>query len=288
VTELLLRILASGEVVAATARDGRPAGARTFGPPAGVVGSIYKGRVVNVEPSIQAAFLDVGLGRNVFLHVADLDPPSCINLPFPAAFTVTVPASRRPPIQNVVWRGRQMLVQVIKEAQGQGGPTASAYLSLASPSLVLMPALARVGVSRKAPAEHRDALRQAVERLRSGAGPGFVIRAGAVGRSDAELAGELARLLRLWNHIGATADRLRGPGLVYRESDPVNQALFDHVKDDLAAVYVDGSPEELARARALAEVIRPGAGRLVHDCNDRETLFSRFEIRELTNLSPVE
>jgi ribonuclease E len=286
VTELLLRILASGEVVAATAREGRPTGTRTIPPPAGVVGSIYKGRVVNVEPSIQAAFLDVGLGRNVFLHVSDLDPASYNNLPFPAAFTPTIPASQRPPIQNVVWRGRQMLVQVIKEAQGAGGPTARAYLTLASPSLVLMPAVERVGVSRKAPEEHRDALRAAVERLRSGAGPGFVVRAAAVGRSDAELAGELTLLLRLWNHVGATADRLRAPALVYRESDPERQALLDHVTDDLAAVYVDGSPEERARVRALAEVIRPGAGQLVYDCNDRETLFSRFEIREPTNPSP--
>src|SRR5262249_12498111 len=139
------------------------------------VGNIYKGRVVNIEPSIQAAFVDFGGGRNGFLHVSDVDYQYYKHLTGPGG---AVPARsyehldddddeederpqrgkrrfnersvrNKPPIQEIFKRGSEVLVQVIKEGIGTKGPTLSTYISIPGRYLVLMPGLQRVGVSRK-------------------------------------------------------------------------------------------------------------------------------------------
>ena len=142
-----------------------------------LVGNIYKGRVVNIEPSIQAAFVDFGVGRNGFLHISDiepqyyrqggLDPDKAFELNDPAKAPSDGsnnggrPSDRRrkprigdrprvkPPIQDVLKRGDELLVQVIKEGFGTKGPTPSTYISIPGRYLVLMPPLGRVGVSKK-------------------------------------------------------------------------------------------------------------------------------------------
>jgi ribonuclease E len=153
------------------------------------VGNIYKGTIVNLEPSIQAAFVDFGVGRNGFLHISDVEPqyfrqggydPDTIDAT-PTAFKSsdvdegddddgeaggngnggvrTASRARRrrpgarprikPPIQDIFRRGDQVMVQVIKEGIGNKGPTLSTYVSIPGRYLVLMPPLGRVGVSRK-------------------------------------------------------------------------------------------------------------------------------------------
>ena len=146
------------------------------------VGNIYKGKIVNLEPSIQAAFVDFGVGRNGFLHISDVEPqyfrqgghdPQIANES--RGYTAAgarrdesehertgdrlAPRQRRgrpgqrprfkPPIQDIFHRGDEVLVQVIKEGIGTKGPTLSTYISIPGRYLVLMPALGRVGVSRK-------------------------------------------------------------------------------------------------------------------------------------------
>jgi ribonuclease E len=151
------------------------------------VGNIYKGVVVNLEPSIQAAFVDFGVGRNGFLHISDIEPQyfrqggldpnkplgsvephhapahaseSAVGDEFSEGVEPTAsdrPRNHRfggrprikPPIQDIIRRGDEVLVQVIKEGIGTKGPTLSTYISIPGRYLVLMPALGRVGVSRK-------------------------------------------------------------------------------------------------------------------------------------------
>ena len=154
------------------------------------VGNIYKGEVVNLEPSIQAAFVDFGVGRNGFLHISDVEPqyfrqggyqpdePIGPNGPrrTPPARGLRGRCARRrrdrgrarrrgsaprrpyrpggrprikPPIQDILRRGDEVLVQAIKEGIGTKGPTLSTYISIPGRYLVLMPALGRIGVSRK-------------------------------------------------------------------------------------------------------------------------------------------
>lgn len=125
------------------------------------VGNIYKGKVVNIEPSIQAAFVDFGVGRNGFLHVSDIEHQYFKHL-LPEEKGDQADSQRRrpkrrnerntrskPPIQEILKRGSEVLVQVIKEGIGTKGPTLSTYISIPGRYLVLMPGLQRVGVSRK-------------------------------------------------------------------------------------------------------------------------------------------
>ncbi len=151
------------------------------------VGNIYKGRVVNIEPSIQAAFVDFGVGRNGFLHVSDVEYQYYKHLTGPGGSVPARPEEddeederpqrgggkkrfnersvrNKPPIQEIFKRGSEVLVQVIKEGIGTKGPTLSTYISIPGRYLVLMPGLQRVGVSRKITDEGiRRQLRTALE-----------------------------------------------------------------------------------------------------------------------------
>src|ERR1700679_2694195 len=115
------------------------------------VGNIYKGRVTNVEPSIQAAFVDFGLGRNGFLHISDLMPSYFGRGGSDMQETVGRKISRRdrPPIQRCLRRGDEIIVQIIKEGIGTKGPTLTTYLSIPGRIIVMMPGMVSKGVSRK-------------------------------------------------------------------------------------------------------------------------------------------
>src|SRR6185503_3157222 len=167
------------------------------------VGNIYKGRVVNLEPSIQAAFVDFGVGRNGFLHVSDVeyqyykhllpngrdrggedeedDPRTARERP---RGRNERSVRNKPPIQEIFKRGSEVLVQVIKEGIGTKGPTLSTYISIPGRYLVLMPGLQRVGVSRKIDDEEtRRKLRASLNELQPPAGLGFIIRTAGIDRA---------------------------------------------------------------------------------------------------------
>src|SRR5687768_12479589 len=181
------------------------------------VGNIYKGKIVNLEPSIQAAFVDFGVGRNGFLHVSDVeaqyfrqagyDPEEIAEGNFPGADIDDDddegPKRRKPmrgnrprfkpPIQEIFKRGDEVLVQVIKEGIGTKGPTLSTYISIPGRYLVLMPALGRVGVSRKIEDDQqRRILRDIMLELNPPKGLGFIVRTAGQERTKKELSRDLA------------------------------------------------------------------------------------------------
>ena len=130
-----------------------------------MVGNIYKARVVNVESAIQAAFVDYGEGMNGFLHVSDLHPRY-----FPSGDKTEMvgrktPRRDRPPIQDALKKGQEILVQVLKQGIGTKGPTVTSYLSIPGRLLVMMPGMDRVGVSRKVDDEQREKMRKILDQL---------------------------------------------------------------------------------------------------------------------------
>src|SRR5687767_8558835 len=141
------------------------------------VGNIYKGRVTNVEASIQAAFVDFGLGRNGFLHISDLLPSYFGRRGEDVNERVGQKMARRdrPPIQRCLRRGDDIVVQVIKEGIGTKGPTLSTYLSISGKLLVMMPGMEGRGVSRKIEDDpERRRLRQILEQLAPPEDCGFI------------------------------------------------------------------------------------------------------------------
>src|SRR4051812_44923892 len=206
------------------------------------VGNIYKGRVTNVEPSIQAAFIDFGLGRNGFLHISDLMPSYFGRHGDDIKESVGRKMARRdrPPIQKCLRRGDDITVQIIKEGIGTKGPTLSTYLSIPGRILVMMPGMAKLGVSRKIEDdEERRRLRQILDSLKPPRECGFIIRTAGVSKSKAEIQKDLTYLTRLWQNIDKKIKSGPGPMELYTEGDLVTRTVRDVFTTDVSTIIVD-------------------------------------------------
>jgi len=279
------------------------------------VGNIYKGKVVNIEASIQAAFVDFGVGRNGFLHISDLEPQYFRQGGFdpdkpldsrngggvdwlddePAGeddedFDEGGPRKPRgnnrrqrpgarprvkPPIQDVLRRGDELLVQVIKEGIGTKGPTLSTYISIPGRYLVLMPALGRVGVSRKIEDdEARRKLRDMMHELDPPKGLGFIVRTAGVDRTKKELSRDLAYLLRLWKVIVRRLKKHPAPIDIYEESDMIIRTIRDIFTGDVDAIHID-EPAAYERAKEFLQIVMPRYVNHLHLYEGKEPLFHR-------------
>jgi ribonuclease E len=206
------------------------------------VGNIYKGRVTNVEPSIQAAFIDFGLGRNGFLHISDLMPSYFGRRGDDITESVGRKMARRdrPPIQRCLRRGDEIIVQIIKEGIGTKGPTLSTYLSIPGRILVMMPGMSKLGVSRKIEdEEERRRLRQILDALKPPRECGFIIRTAGVGKSKAEIQKDLTYLTRLWQNIDKKIKTTPAPTELYTEGDLVTRTVRDVFTSDVTRIVVD-------------------------------------------------
>ena len=276
------------------------------------VGNIYKGKVVNLEPSIQAAFVDFGVGRNGFLHISDVEPQYFRQGGYDPANLESEEASDdegekrgrrdqrgrgrrnprmssrprfKPPIQEIFKRGDEVLVQVIKEGIGTKGPTLSTYISIPGRYLVLMPALGRVGVSRKIDDDDdRRRLRDAMLDLNPPKGLGFIVRTAGQGRTRRDLSRDLAYLLRLWKVIVRRVKKKEGPVDIYEESDMIIRTIRDIFTSDVDAIYID---EESAyeRAREFLRLVMPRHVNRLKLYDGREPLFHKYKLeQEIANI----
>src|SRR6184192_1078103 len=206
------------------------------------VGNIYKGRVTNVEPSIQAAFVDFGLGRNGFLHISDLMPQYFGKKGEDIVESVGKKMARRdrPPIQKCLRRGDEIIVQIIKEGIGTKGPTLSTYLSIPGRILVMMPGMGKMGVSKKIEdEEERRRLRTILDGLKPPEDVGFIIRTAGIGKSKLEIQRDFTYLTRLWSTISKKRDSGPGPMELYTEGDLVTRTVRDVYSNDVDRIIVD-------------------------------------------------
>ena len=274
------------------------------------MGNIYKGRIVNIEPSIQAAFVDFGVGRNGFLHISDVEPQYYRQggLDPDKAFDVRRPprgrgrerrATRReprtaakrkprlgdrprvkPPIQDILRRGDEVLVQVIKEGFGTKGPTLSTYISIPGRYLVLMPPLGRVGISKKIDDEHdRRVLRDIMLDLKPPKGVGFVVRTAGTERTKSEMARDMAYLLRLWKSIVRRMRKYSAPIDIYQESDMIIRTIRDMFTEDVGRILID-EPAAYERAREFLELVMPKYAPRLQLYEGKEPLFHRYGLEE--------
>jgi len=281
------------------------------------VGNIYKGKIVNLEPSIQAAFVDFGVGKNGFLHISDVEsqyfrqggfepngPSSSGQNHRTDEFDVGEDDSQRrpprgrgrgqrpgarprfkPPIQEIFRRGDEVLVQVIKEGIGTKGPTLSTYISIPGRYLVLMPALGRVGVSRKIDDEdERRKLRDTLLELNPPKGLGFIVRTAGQGRTKKELSRDLAYLLRLWKVIVRRVKKSQAPIDIYEESDMIIRTIRDIFTSDVDAIYVD-QQNAFERARDFLQLVMPRHVNRLRIYEGKEPLFHKYNLdTEITQI----
>ncbi len=231
------------------------------------VGNIYLGKVQNVEAGIQAAFVDFGLGDNGFLHVSDLHPRYFPGADEDEAERVgkKTPRRERPPIQQCLKRGQEVIVQVLKEGIGTKGPTLTSYLSIPGRYLVMMPHMDNVGVSRRIEDEEtRRKMRDTLDQLDLPDGFGFILRTAGFGRNKTELKRDLAYLQRLWKDMDTRLKRGGKPRLLYAESDILLRSLRDVLTTDVNEVIIDDEAA-LRRAARFLKIVSPrSATKLFH------------------------
>jgi ribonuclease E len=250
------------------------------------VGNIYKGKVMNVEASIQAAFIDFGLGRNGFLHISDLMPTYFGRNGSDVQETVGRKMARRdrPPIQRCLRRGDDIIVQIIKEGIGTKGPTLSTYLSIPGKMLVMMPGMGKMGVSKKIEDEQeRRRLRQILDGLKPPKDVAFIIRTAGVGKSKLEIERDLKYLTRVWEQIDAKS-KLNGPQELYTEGDLVARTVRDFYTPDIDRVVVDDL-EVAGRVKDVIKISSPRGKNKVEVYDDPVPLFHRFGLdREIEQM----
>ncbi|MCZ6603364.1 MAG: Rne/Rng family ribonuclease [Planctomycetota bacterium] len=234
------------------------------------LGNIYKGRVVNIEPSIQAAFIDFGARVNGFLHVSDLMPADSRN----------GRSSKRTEIQSILRRNQEVLVQVTKDAIGTKGPALTTYVSIPGRYLVLMPSLNKCGVSRKITDEDtRRRLKKMLQDLKPPADMGFIIRTAGIDRTKKDLERDLDYLLRLWKAVERRVAEEKAPATIYQESDLIIRTIRDIFDPEIGEILID-TPEATQKARDFMSAVAPRYRSRVKLYDDPRPIFHRDQLEE--------
>jgi ribonuclease G len=217
----------------------------------GIVGNIYKGRVIRVLPGMQAAFVDVGMEKAAFLYVADV---------FEAIedFETFIDGNDKKddgqdndghglnpmhPIEDLLQEGQEILVQISKEPIGTKGARITSHISLPGRHLVYMPTVDHVGVSRRIENEvERERLKDTVERIRPNSG-GFIVRTVSEGKSEDDLLADMQYLTKLWEEIVKKNEQAHAPCLIHSDLDVTQKVLRDILSEDVDKIVVDTKAE---------------------------------------------
>ena len=234
------------------------------------VGNIYCGKVVKVQPSFQAAFINYGEARHGFLSLSDIN------------FQVYKPNRQgrgKPSISQILKPGQKILVQVIKDEIAHKGATLTTNISLAGRFIVYMPDSDRGGVSRKIEdEEQRTRLRHLLKGLGS-EDASAIIRTVGVDRSLTELKRDFTNLRRTWNEIKSDHDDQSIPGLIYQEEDSIVRMIRDFYHDDVSEVVID-EPIAFQHALEFFQAHIPKEQKKLQLYLGEKSLFASYEIEE--------
>jgi len=250
----------------------------------GIVGNIYRGRVIRVLPGMQAAFVDIGMEKAAFLYVADvLDEMEAVehfiegSRRFPRAASDENGEERPPlpPIEDLLQEGQEILVQVAKEPIGTKGARITSHISLPGRNLVYMPTVDHVGISRRIENEdERERLRHLIDVMRP-AGTGFIVRTAAESKSGEELKADMDYLVGLWEHISQHRADKGAPCLIHSDLDVTSKVLRDILTEDVNRIVVD-SPVEHCKIVDFLDTFMPGHHFQVEKYQQDEPIFDAF------------
>ncbi len=251
--------------------------------------NIYKGRIVSVEASLQAAFVDIGTGRNGFLPFSDIHPEYFKeDISEQSRQLISQQQWRKLKIEDVVKRGQEVLVQVVKEVTGNKGANMTTFLSLPGRCLVLMPGSDSAGISRKISGEERRGqLREIMSKFTIPEGVGYIVRTASAEITKTALQQDLRFLLGLWKEVKKRGQTMQAPALVYQEQDTVVRFLRDHFVADIREIIVDTqeSYEQVnsfvallpARQRKVQVKLHRGAKPIFNQNNIEEQIESIYK-----------
>ncbi len=233
-----------------------------------LVGNIYQGKVQNVLPGMQAAFVDIGLERNAFLYVGDIvlsdDPDDEIE---------QMPASKN--IRDMVKPGQVIMVQVAKDPVGTKGARVTTHITLAGRSLVLMPTMDYVGVSRRIDKdEERTRLRKILNDIKP-QGMGVIVRTASAGKSKEMFSEDLESILNVYKDIEKRSKTAKAPSLLHAEQSLLFRTARDLLMKDVDRVFVNNE-ETYERLRELADMMAPKLKARIL-LKQSEALFDRYD-----------
>ena len=233
-------------------------------------GNIYRGVVANLQPSLDAAFVDFGAERHGLLRAEDVVPS--------AAHRKADGGRRRPRIDQLLEKGRPILVQVVRDGVGTKGALLTTNLSIAGRYLVLMPFEETRGVSRKLEnGETREVLRERLGQLTLPEGFGVIARTNAGDQPKTSLNRDLNALLRLWKRVRGQATSGKGTRLLYSDQDLILQVLRDSLDSSIDEVLVDDD-DAFEKVRAYMQTFMPRAKTRLTRYSERMPLFSKYEV----------
>jgi ribonuclease E len=230
-----------------------------------IVSSIYLGRVQNVLPGMEAAFVDIGTGRNAVLYAGEV------------GYDEEAEGSR-PRIESMLKSGQPILVQVTKDPMRHKGARLTTEISLAGRYVVFIPERESLGVSRRLSDEESERLRQITARIRP-KGHGIIVRTAAEGAGEDELKRDVDNLLALWEDIHHRAQTAEAPALLYTEPELVIRVVRDLMNAEIEQVIVDDT-EVLTRIRDYIADVTPDLADRISLHNGGNGVFDHFKIND--------
>ena len=241
----------------------------------GLVGNVYLGKVARVLPGMQSAFIDIGLERAAFLHVADVWHPPAEG----ESLSASRAAQPQIPIEKQVFEGQALMVQVIKDPIGTKGARLSTQISIAGRLLVFLPQDHHIGVSQKIPEAQRDELRKRLQALAGNAGGGFILRTNGEDAADAELADDIAYLRKAWARVKDASLRLPPQSLLHQDLNLLQRVLRDLVGEGTQTIRVD-SREQFEALKAFGTEFMPSAAEKLQHYKGERPIFDLYSIDE--------
>jgi len=254
-----------------------------------IVGSIFKGRIQNLEDGLQAAFVDIGLKKNAFIHYWDMIPEDAARLEAEEGISQGRSAARKKKfvageMQKLFPVGTEIIVQVSKAALGTKGPRVNANLSIAGRFLVMMPGSGLKGVSRKIGDDReRVRLKRILARMPIPENLGFIIRTAGEGARKTSFARDLRALVEIWKQIDDGIKNRPSPCLLYQEPDLLERVVRDSLTEEIDRIVID-QKVEAERIKAAISRISRRAKRNIKVYDGDTPIFEHFDIeRQLNN-----
>ncbi|MEY3202195.1 MAG: hypothetical protein RIR70_1745 [Pseudomonadota bacterium] len=234
----------------------------------GIVGNVYLGRVVRVLPGMQSAFIEIGLARTAFLHVADIREERAGNEP-------------GRPIERILHEGQSIMVQALKDPIGTKGARLSTQISIAGRLLVYLPREKHIGISQRIEDEaEREALRERLAGLIPPEEPGgFIVRTMAGAACNEELTADIAYLRKIWQDLSAAAKTAQAPSLLYEDLRLGHRVLRDLVTRDTTRIVID-SRENFQKLEPFAKTYMPQITPLLEHYTGERPLFDLYNVEE--------
>lgn len=234
-------------------------------------GNIYKAVVVRVETGLQAAFVDYGAEKLGFLQIGEIHP----NI-----YPQREESKNRPRIAEILQRGQEILVQIVKEERGNKGAALTTFLSIPGRYMVLMPDSTTKGVSRKISEDsERKKLKRTMAELDLPEKMGYIVRTAGIGKDKEELKRDFDYLVRLYEGIVSRQDQIKAPAQLYQESNLVIRSIRDYFSTDMDEVLIDNH-QVFQDTRDFFALVMPELKHMVKRHRERRPIFSRYQIEE--------